>query len=80
MFSLGFEKLVFLISPLPLDRMSKLWSGIYLKRDDAIKKGNRGDWFLLQNKNKCCHAFPMLECYKFFPIKGEIHVDLSTDT
>ena len=39
MFSLGFEKLVFSKShSLPLETLSKLWSGIYLKRDDAIKE------------------------------------------
>ena len=46
MFSLGFEKLVFSKSrSLPLETLSKLWSGIYLKRDDAIKEEIGGSVF-----------------------------------
>ena len=44
-----FKELVSLITHLPLDRISKLWSGIYLKRDDAIKKEIGGIGFCCKN-------------------------------
>ena len=36
----------------PLETLSKLWSGIYLKKDDAIKEEIGGDT-ILQEK---CHS------------------------
>ena len=36
-------------SPDPLETMSKLWSGIYLKRDDAIKEEIGGICFYSKN-------------------------------
>ena len=67
MFSLGFEKLVFLISPLPLDRMSKLWSGIYLKRDDAIKEEIGGIGFCYKTRTSAVMHFLCWNVINSFP-------------